>query len=257
MSIKYHIKYEKYEKEKYLMIGGMDNTLVPGFVGEINNIYSHIKSLYSHGDIIVLSGSGALLYYLHSLGYTDLIREIAEPNDVDFLLLTSEPNATITVPFIGDHKRKQVTHEKSATFENNWAPHLKFKSFDLTIPRNAINYNQVGQINLLSLAQLKSYYVDDIDVRGEDKLKVKIIEQILSRLITNPRPDIIGSEETFRIGKNKPTQIPINYQNTNTFSQVLFPGTPSTPDRMDSIRTNLFQTPNDKPVGKILFPDSP
>ncbi len=257
MSTKYHIKYEKYEKEKYLMVGGMDNTLVPGFVKEINNINSHIKSLYSHGDIIVLSGSGALLYYLHSLGFTDLIDEIAEPNDVDFLLLTNQPNGTITVPFIGDHKRKQVTHEKSATFENNWAPHLKFKSFDLTIPRNSINYNQVGQVNLLSLTQLKSYYMDDMDIRDEDKLKISIIDKTISRLTSNPRPDIIGPEETFRIGKNKPTQIPINYQETSNFSQVLFPDTPSTPVRIDNVRTNLLETPNSKPVGKILFPDSP
>ncbi len=255
MYTKYHIKYEKSNKEKYIMAGGMDNTLVPGFVREINNIFAHIKALYSHGDTIVLSGSGALLYYLHSLGYSDLIKDIAEPNDVDFLLLTNEPNAKITVPFIGDHKRRQVTHEKSATFENDWVPHLKFKSFDLTIPRNAIMYNQIGQVNLISLSQLKSYYMDDM--RDEDKLKISIIEKIISRLISNPRPDIIGPDETFRIGKKNSRQIPINYQETNNFSQVLFSDTPSTPVRIDSVRTNLFQTPNTKPVGKILFPDSP
>ncbi len=255
MYTKYHIKYEK--PEKYIMVGGMDNTLVPGFVKEINNIYSHIKALYSHGDTIVLSGSGALLYYLHSLGYTDLIENIVEPNDVDFLLLTNEPNAKITIPFIGDHKRRQVTHEKSATFENDWVPHLKFKTFDLTIPRNAIIYNQIGQVNLISLTQLKSYYLDEIDIKDENKLKIATIDQILSRLTTSPRSDIIGPEQTFRIGKINPRQIPINYQESNNFSQVLFPDTPSTPVRIDSVRTNLFQTPDFKPVGKILFPDSP
>ena len=71
MFTKYQIKYEK--SEKFLLVGGMDNTLVANFVKEINTIYSHIKSLYSHGDVIVLSGSGALLYYLNTLGFADLI----------------------------------------------------------------------------------------------------------------------------------------------------------------------------------------
>lgn len=252
MFTKYHIKYEK--QEQYLMIGGMDNTLVPNFVNEINTIDSHIKSLYSHGDVIVLSGSGALLYYLHILGYLDLIEKISEPNDVDFLLLTSEPNSTISVPFIGDHKRKQETHEKSATFENDWAPYLKFKSFDLIIPRNSITYNQVGPIKLLNLSQLKSYYLDDVDVRTDDTIKIEIIEQILARLENNPRPDIIGPDQIFKIGKNKTNQIPIDYGTDNT-SQVLFGRIPVTPEQ--NIRASLFGTPESKPIGKILFPDSP
>jgi len=254
MFTKYHINYEK--QKPYLMIGGMDNNLVPNFVNEINTIYSHIKNLYSHGDIIVLTGSGALLYYLYILGYTDLINLLVEPNDVDFLLLTNESNATISVPFIGDHKRKQETHEKSATFENDWAPHLKFKSFDLTIPRSSITYNQVGKINLINLSQLKSYYQEDVDVRPADTQKIQIIDQIYSRLITNPKPETIGPDQIFRIIKNKKNQIAINYEDELNVPRVLFDDIPMTPEPK-KVNTNLFNTPESKPRGKILFPDSP
>lgn len=257
MFTKYRVKYET--KEKHLMIGGMDNSLVPNFIKEINTIYSHIKSMYSHGDIIVLTGSGALLYYLHSLGFVDLIDKLNEPNDIDFLLLTSEPNATIRVPFIGDHKRKQKTHVSSATFENDWVPYLKFKSFDLTISKDSIKYNQVGEIKLISLSQLKSYYIDNSDIRGEDKLKIKIIQEIELRLEKNPRNDIVGPEEFYSVSKKKIKQIPINYQDEKPVGKILFPASPGehTPTSNKSIRTNLFGTPESKPIGKILFPDSP
>jgi hypothetical protein len=254
MFTKYHIKYEK--SEKHLMIGGMDISLVPSFIKEINTLNTQIKSLYSHGDIVVLSGSGALLYYLHTLGYTDLINELIEPSDVDFLLLTDEPNATITVPFIGDHKRKQVTHEKSATFENDWATHLKFKSFDLTIPRNSIIYNQVGTINLLSLSQLKSYYLDDLDTRPNDNKKIQIITAIQSRLNTNPKQKNISPEQTFRISKTKSKQIPITYEPQMTVNQKLFSDSPDTPERGTNLFGN-FDSPPNKSIGKTLFPDSP
>jgi len=249
MFTKYNIKYEK--SEKHLMIGGMDNSLVSGFIKEINTIYTQITSLYSHGDIVILTGSGALLYYLHILGYTDLINILSEPNDVDFLLLTNEPNSTITVPFIGDHKRKQATHEKSATFENDWASYLKFKSFDLTIPRNSIIYNQVGQINLISLAKLNSYYLDDLTTRPEDNIKIKIINQIQSRLATNPRPDLISEEQLFSFSKNK--QIPINYEANMNVNKTLFSDFPSTPP---STLEQFGSTPN-RIIGRNLFPDSP
>jgi len=255
MSTKYHINYEN--KKTNLMVGGMNNTLVPNFVNEINTIYTNIKSLYSHGDVIVLTGSCALLYYLHILGYVDLINLLVEPNDIDFLLLTSEPNATISVPFIGDYKRKQVTHERSATFENDWIQHLKFKSFDLTIPTNSITYNQVGKIELINLSQLKSYYLDDVDVRLADKQKIEIIEQMMSRLKTNPKPEIIGPDQVFRTGKTKKSQIVINYEEERNVPRILFDENPETPERNTSIRANLFDTPESKPRGKILFPDSP
>ena len=244
MFTKYNIKYEK-----YLMIGGMDNSLVSSFIKEINTIYTDIKSLYSHGDIVVLTGSGALLYYLHILGYTDLIEKLAEPNDVDFLLLTNEPNATITVPFIGDHKRKQATHEKSATFENDWASYLKFKSFDLTIPRNSIIYNQVGQINLLSLSQLNSYYLDDLTTRPEDNIKIKIINQIQSRLGTNPRSDLISQEQVFSFAKNKQKQIPINYEPNTIINKTLFSDLESTPEHSKKLFGQFDSTPN-RLIGK-------
>lgn len=237
------------------MIGGMDNSLVSNFIKEINTIYIQINSLYSHGDTVVLSGSCALLYYLHSLGYTDLIDSLKEPNDVDFLLLTDEPNATITIPFIGDYKRKQATHEKSATFENDWAPNLKFKSFDLTIPRNSITYNQVEQINLLSLDKLKSYYEDDLETRPEDNKKIQIINQIQEMLRSNPQPDIISQEQTFRINK-KSRQIPINYESDMVVAKSLFSDSPSTPENGRNL-FGSFDSPPKGFVGKSLFPDSP
>ena len=254
MFTKYQIKYEK--SEKFLLVGGMDNTLVANFVKEINTIYSHIKSLYSHGDVIVLSGSGALLYYLNTLGFADLIDLFAEPNDVDFLLLTDEPNATITVPFIGDYKRKQDTHEKSATFQNNWTPYLKFKSFDLTIPKNSITYNQVGQINVLSLTQLKSYYKDDLDTRPDDIKKIQIIEQIQSRLESNPQPGIINREQIFKISKNKSKQIPIDYDYDSLGKKNLFSDSPTTPEPGKNLFGN-YDSPGTKPAGKNLFPETP
>lgn len=169
MSNKYIIKYNK-----NLMIGGMNNNLISGFIKEINSIYAHIRLLYSHGDIIVLSGSCAVIYYLYTYGYTDLIDLIPEPYDINFLLLTDDPNATITIPFIGDHKRKQETYGQSAIFQNDWIPHLKFKSFNLSIGKKSISYNQVGQINLLSLSQLKVYLSKNTKIiEIIDKIKLK------------------------------------------------------------------------------------
>jgi hypothetical protein len=183
MRKKYYISYQK--GKKYSMFGGMNNMLASIFISEISTIYSQIVSLYSHGDIIVLSGSCALLYYLHSFGFTDLLDEFDEPNDVIFLLLTSDKNSIISVPFIGDHK-KQITYVKSATFSNDWASHLKIKTFDLIIARNSISYNKVGKINLITLNQLKSYYSNNLDLRTKNIKKIQIIEQIQLRLIDNP-----------------------------------------------------------------------
>ena len=276
----YNIEYSNNiypTQKKYLMIGGMDNAVVPDFVKEINTLYSNVITMYSHDDTIVLSGSGALLYYLHMLDYVDLITDLVEPNDVDFLLLTTEPNAVISVPFIGDHKRKQVTLERSATFENNWAPHLKFKSFDLTIPRNSITYHKVGNINLINLAQLKSYYQDELELENPDILKVrqgdeliepveikkiKIIEKIQEKLSENPRPDIIGPKQIFSISRSKTKKIPINYDNFTTRSNLFSDG-PESPQ--PTINKSLFADEPESPqptINKRLFgfadePESP
>ena len=184
MRKKYYISYQK--EKKYLMFGGMNKLVASIFISEISTIYSQIVSLYSHGDIIILSGSCALLYYLHSFGFTDLLDEFDEPDDVIFLLLTSEKNSTISVPFIGDHKKKQISYVKSASFENDWASHLKIKTFDLIIARNSISYNKVEEINLITLNQLKSYYSNNLDLKTKNIKKIQIIEQIQMRLINNP-----------------------------------------------------------------------
>ncbi len=261
MFTQYKINYSSNfnsNNKKYLMFGGMNTTLTPSFIQEINTIYSNIVSMYSHGDTVILSGSGALLYYLHILGYTDLIEELTEPNDVDFLLATLEPNATISVPFIGDHKRKQTTLEKSATFENNWTPNIKFKTFDLTIPRNSINWNKVGQINLITLNQLKSYYSDDFDIRPDDIKKIQIIDKIQTNLRDKPQPGLIGPEQNFRPGKGKSKQVPINYEPVSKISKNLFSDEPSTPATNFLPRVNLFSdeptTPPTKTIKLNLFP---
>jgi hypothetical protein len=258
------MKSKKYSIE-YCMIGGMNIDLISQFINEINSIYLNIKSLYSHGDNVVLSGSCAILYYLYLIGYNDLINELLEPNDIDFLLLTNETNSVITVPFIGDYKRQQDTHEKSATFKNDWDPHLKFKSFDLTIPRNSITFNQFDKINLISLKQLKSYYNDDLDERPLDNKKIKIIEQIQDRLLKNPRPDIIQPEQVFKIGKNNLTKIPIHYDEIN-IKRSLFvddddddhDNIPSpSPPQNKNINRSLFADDDDDEPDNIPSPSSP
>ena len=204
----------------YSLVGGMDLELAPVFINDINTINKSIASLYSHGDTISLTGSGAILYYLYKLGYNDLIEKLIEPTDLDFLLLTHERNSKITVPFIDDFKREQETHEESVTFKlyscvlKNSKPCqlAKITSFDITIPENSISYHLVDKVNLINLEQLRSYYMDDIELRPNDNNKVKIIDQILERLSKVSRSEIIGPKQVFSIIKSKGTKrIPISY----------------------------------------------
>ncbi len=133
---------------------------VQSIISEINKLNSLITSLYSHGDSVVLTGIGALFYYLGITNNNSLIEELEKPDNIEFLLVTSNPNTLISVPFIGDFKNTQQNLNTWAIFENFWDLHLKIKSFKLSVLSEKNEWNQVGGIKLIKLKNLENYFAD-------------------------------------------------------------------------------------------------
>ncbi len=177
-------------KLKYDLHGGMRIELVETYKQEIEQLYKLVKDMFL-GNPVVLSGSGAILYYLISLGYNDLIEEIIQPSDLDLLLIDPSKNALLYNHFIGDFKKQIDSPVRSATFLNSWTTN-KLKSFDLSIEPKS-KYNLVGDIFLIDLDLLLENYEDNLipEVRCRDYLKIAIIKKIKERLESTPRADII------------------------------------------------------------------
>jgi hypothetical protein len=172
-------------KIKYNLIGGMNLDLLPEYIKEIKKNFINIKSLYSHGDLIIITELSAILYYLYIYNFTDLIEEIKAPTNIIYLLISPEPNTQILVPFIGDFKRISVSKKDTkyenikniATFENNWIFNLKIKSFDLVIPIQSIIFNNFNDINLIDLNQLKIHYINN-----KNNSLIQLIDKIIDRI---------------------------------------------------------------------------
>ncbi len=142
----------------YLTNANTNVSSVSSIIGEINKLYSLIASLYSHGDSVVLTGIGALFYYLSITNNHSLIEELEKPDNIEFLLVTSNPNTLISVPFVGDFKKTKQNLKTYATFENYWDLHLKIKSFKLSVLFEQIKWNQLGEIKIIKLKNLENYF---------------------------------------------------------------------------------------------------
>ena len=172
-------------KIKYNLIGGMNVDLLPEYIKEIEKNFINIKSLYSHGDSIIITELSAILYYLYIYNFTDLIEEIKAPTNIIYLLISPDTNTKILVPFIGDFKRISVSKKDTkyenikdiATFENNWIFNLKIKSFDLVIPIQSIIFNNISNINLIDLNQLKIHYINT-----KNNSLIQLIDKIIDRI---------------------------------------------------------------------------
>lgn len=210
---------------KYNLDGGMDENLVSKYIEQITNIYHMVNEKYNgymtdKKDTVILSGSAAILYYLHSLGYKDLIinESFQSPTDVDLLMVYyTKMKPAIDEWYIEDFRRvNNINLTKgpsakvsSATFKNEWTGNA-IKQFDLTfVPFSGTHWNEVNGLNILDLNQLKSFYDEDKDLaerKGRDYPKIEIINKILEKLELNPRPDIIKSG--VRFSNTRPTTEP-------------------------------------------------
>ncbi len=196
-------------KIKYNLDGGMDENLVSQYIKQITDIYQMANTKYNDymtdkKDAVFLSGSAAILYYLHSLGYDDLIKRdsFESPSDVDLLMVFyTKMKPVIDEIYIGDFKRQNETKVSSATFKNEWTSN-PINQFDLTyVPFTGTHWNEVNGVNVLDLKELKSFYEEDKDLtarKGKDYPKIEIIQEIIKRLELTPRPDIIKPGQRYQ-----------------------------------------------------------
>ncbi len=229
---------------KYNLDGGMDENLINKYISQITHIYNIVNEKYNgymtdKKDTVILSGSSAILYYLYSLGYKDLIinESFQSPTDVDLLMVYyTKMKPVIDEIYIEDfvqlQKKPNSVKVSSATFKNEWTNN-EIKEFDLTyVPFSGTHWNEVNGINVLDLNELKSFYEDDKDLderQGKDYPKIDIIKQILDRLKLNPRPDIIKKGNRFEISRSKTQHVnePSFSSLTNKLAVNLFGSTPS------------------------------
>jgi hypothetical protein len=204
---RYNIKYN---------IDSIDEKLINKYIGQITSIYYMVNDKYNgymtdKKDTVILSGSAAILYYLYSLNYSDLIINniIQTPSDINLLMVYyTKTKPVIDELYIEDFKQKKADDKvSSATFINKWTRDA-IREFDLTyVPFAETHWNEINGINVLDLTELKSFYsliisekykrtntnMDDIFI------KLDIIQKIIQRLKLNPRPDIIKPGVRFSI----------------------------------------------------------
>lgn len=199
-------------KIKYNLDGGMDEHLVSRYIKQITEIYHLVNTKYNDymtekKDTVILSGSAAILYYLHSLGYDDLIRtdSFQSPTDVDLLMVYyTKMKPVIDELYIGDYKRQKETKASSSTFKDEWTSN-QINQFDLTyVPFSGTHWNDINGISVIDLKELKSFYEEDKDLaerKGKDYPKIEIIQQIIKRLEQTPRPEIIKPGVRYQMKK--------------------------------------------------------
>lgn len=178
-------------KIKYNLDGYINEYLINKYISQIIKIYHMTNEKYNgymteKKDTIILSGYAAILYYLYSLGYKDLImnESFQLPTNVNLLMIYyTKIKPDIDEYYIEDFKQiTKKSNGNSVIFKNNWTSD-EIKEFDLTlVPFNKICWNNINGINVLDLNILKTFY---------DKDLVKIVKIILERLELKPRPDII------------------------------------------------------------------
>lgn len=203
---------------KYEISGKLNLELAEQLINEIKQIFNLVNQHYNSSFVepsektpIVLTGSGAILLYIMSLGYTDLLNQMDVPSDVDLLKLynnrVQRMKPIVNSPFIGDFKlrkiydkEKEQTQEpinesntsepapdafhcsikrgfqpiqcsSSETYVNYWE-NRNIRSFDVTVvPISSTPYNIINGINVLDLINLKKYYQEDLGLIGRDEIK--------------------------------------------------------------------------------------
>ncbi len=212
---RYQIKYQSESDKK---------TIVNSIKTQIEKIYSSIKNKFHDDETqhVVITGSAALFLYINALGYDDLLVQLAEPSDVDILIVLNNKKMKtkphFTIYYIDDFRRiKKVktngttqnvlvepanaTLESSVSFKDFWTSD-NINEFDLTyVFGSGVHYKVVNGINLIKLDELLEFYEADKDNTergGKDHIKIQIIKEILTRLKANPRPDIISDSPGYQ-----------------------------------------------------------
>lgn len=219
---RYDIKYQSEIEKK---------NIVNSIKSQIEKIYDFVNNRFYDNETqhIVLTGSCALFLYIVELGYNDLLAKLPEPSDVDLLIVLNSKKIKIkphfTIFYIEDFKRvkkskvngetvikaidaSNVTLESSVSFKDFWT-NDKINEFDLTyVFSSGIHYNKVKEtndkvngFNLIKLDELLDFYEADknnTERAGKDYIKIEIINEIISRLKLNPRPDIISSSPEYK-----------------------------------------------------------
>lgn len=157
-------RYEiKYQTNNVKMTGD--------YIQEINKIYKMIKEVYKDNKI-VLSGTGALFYYLVKLKYNDLIEKISAPNILEFLLIEPVEETFIVIPYIDDFQRKDQEPTKKSQFRNFWS-NASITEFSLELINN-VNSMDVKGIPLVDIIELKQII--------KDTNQLDVIDEIIRRV---------------------------------------------------------------------------
>jgi hypothetical protein len=183
----------------------------------IMKIYNYVNKSFPDDEMqyLVLTGSSALFMYIYALGYNDLFDKLEEPSDVDLLIVLNSRKIKIkphfNIFYIGDYQRinkkskepiesDKSLLESSVTFKNKWTSD-NINEFDLTyVFSSGIHHNLVSSFNLIKLEELLLFYQADLSLperAGKDKIKIEIIQEIIKRLQTSPRPDLIHNVPKF------------------------------------------------------------
>ena len=152
-----------------------NNDMDKNLVKHIDTLYTDISEIYSHGDIIILSGSYALFYYLYKLKYYDLIEKIDDLGDLTFILQTNN-DTNLLIPFIGEYKNQNtINKDNIIKFENTWAKYITIRLFYLIIDFQNNDFFEIKKIKLIHINKLAKEFIND-------KNKLDICNQMINRI---------------------------------------------------------------------------
>ena len=175
--IKYKINYEQK--------GGMDLQFLPNYLAEIKQIYELVDG--NNKNQVVLTGSGAILYYLHLLNRNDLIETYKAPSDVDLLLMNIEKIRNFSLAGLSfSNFTKQSGDNNSNTYMMQNKQNKTLVSFDLTkLNGQNIRHNVVDGIKIIDLDILESFYSDpdELSLRPAEKQAADMEKIRIIRLI--------------------------------------------------------------------------
>lgn len=120
-------------------------------------LYNIVKDLFytDDGYNLHLTGSAALKLILQEAEFDDILLNLSEPNDTDFLYI-GRSTQICRKKKIGDFTNRKKPH-RSATFTNS-----QDVSFDLTLVP-VVRSICIGGIKVIDPESLLKYYQDDID----------------------------------------------------------------------------------------------
>lgn len=164
-------RYADQNIQRYEIKYQTNNKMTGDYIQEINKIYKMIKEVYKHNKI-VLSGTGALVYYIVNLKYNDLIQKITSLNVLKFFIVEPSKETVINIPYIDDFQRQDQQPAKKSLFKNFWS-NANITEFSLELINN-INSMNVKEIPLVDILELKKII--------SNPKHLKLIDEIIRRI---------------------------------------------------------------------------